>query len=276
MTEPVEGATVHSSRLWRSSPPTGRGLGLGLPSRGGLDGGIGGRSTKNSMRSGLLKDLLVVLAVYAAGQVSVLAASELLVDKRDHKMSALTVTVSYIIGGLSMILALRALIRRRKIPIKSVLYFKRPGFKDIGMIFLGFGMYFAILAVVFMLIKTYIPAINLEQKQEIGLGNVSSALLPLVYLSIAILPPLSEEMMFRGFFLSRLRHHKVGKWASAIVVSLLFALSHGQLNVGIDTFILSMVMIYVLDTRKNLWISVGIHMLKNTIAFLGLFVFKLH
>jgi len=43
---------------------------------------------------------------------------------------------------------------------------------------------------------------------------------------------------------------------------------------GIDTFILSLVLIYLREKTDSLYASIGLHMLKNTIAFLGLFVFK--
>jgi uncharacterized protein len=223
---------------------------------------------------GLVKDLVTVFLVYAVGQVSVGLFVRYFGGASDSASRSQGVLIAYIIGGMVMIAALLYVIKYRKISRPSVLYFKKPKLRDIGLVFLGYGMYFAIVSVVLILVKAYVPQINLGEKQELGLQSITSAMLPLTYLALAILPPLSEEMMFRGFLLSRLRMHKVSKWASAIAVSGLFALSHGQVNVAIDTFILSMVMIYVLGIRRNLWITVGIHMLKNTLAFLGLFVFK--
>jgi uncharacterized protein len=285
-TEPVERTSGSLARLWRSPPANRHGRAKGSP----VEGVLMGRSANNRQKSTntdsvvsaaggsrvarIIKDLATVFLVYVVGQVSV----GLLVGFFGHGASQTartsTVLVAYMLGGILMIAALLYMIKLRKIPRASVLYFKKPKLGDIGLVFLGYGMYFAVVTVVLILIKAYVPAIDLAQKQELGLQSISGAMLPLTFVALAILPPLSEEMMFRGFLLSRLRSHKLSKWVSAIVVSGLFGLSHGQVNVAIDTFVLSMVMIYVLGLRRNLWITVGIHMLKNALAFLGLFVFK--
>lgn len=60
--------------------------------------------------------------------------------------------------------------------------------------------------------------------------------------------------------------------AAAIFTSGTFGLVHGQWNVAIDTFILSMVMIALYEKTKNLWACVFLHGLKNLVAFLALFV----
>lgn len=61
--------------------------------------------------------------------------------------------------------------------------------------------------------------------------------------------------------------------AAAIFTSGTFGLVHGQWNVAIDTFVLSMVMIFLYEKTKNLWACVFLHGLKNLVAFLALFVF---
>jgi membrane protease YdiL (CAAX protease family) len=69
-------------------------------------------------------------------------------------------------------------------------------------------------------------------------------------------------------------------WACAITSSL-FAIAHLQVGSGepllwsaaVDTFVLSLILIYLREKTGSLWTSVGLHSLKNFIAFLGLFVF---
>ena len=90
-----------------------------------------------------------------------------------------------------------------------------------------------------------------------------------------VVAPISEELLFRGFLYGKLKSRKLKPLFSAIVTSLLFGLVHGQLNVGIDTFILSMMMIYLLEKRQSLWVTIMLHMIKNGVAFLALFVFKI-
>ena len=86
---------------------------------------------------------------------------------------------------------------------------------------------------------------------------------------------LVEELMFRGYLYSRLRSTKLSYIVSSLIVSVLFGLAHRQLNISIDTFILSMVMIYVLRERDSLWATIGMHFIKNSFAFLAVFVLKL-
>jgi membrane protease YdiL (CAAX protease family) len=155
------------------------------------------------------------------------------------------------------------------------IWLQRPKLSDIGYGILGFGAYFLVARIIFVFVGVFIPSINLNESQEIGLKNIDSGLLPLVFLALAVLPPLSEEILFRGFFLQRLLKNKVMAVLAGLLVSVTFGVMHRQWNVGIDTFVLSMVMIYTLSLRKSLWVTITMHIIKNTLAFLALFVFKI-
>jgi membrane protease YdiL (CAAX protease family) len=60
----------------------------------------------------------------------------------------------------------------------------------------------------------------------------------------------------------------------------LFAVAHLQFGSGapllwiaaIDTFVLSLFLIYLKDKTDSLWAPILLHMLKNFIAFMALFV----
>jgi membrane protease YdiL (CAAX protease family) len=116
---------------------------------------------------------------------------------------------------------------------------------------------------------------SFDQTQDLGLESISGWLLPLTFIALVIVPPIVEEVLFRGFLYGRLNYHRYSMLVSALVTSVAFALVHGQLNVGVDTFVLSMVMIYMLEKRQSLWVTITMHAIKNTVAFLALFVFKI-
>ena len=80
-----------------------------------------------------------------------------------------------------------------------------------------------------------------------------------------------EELLFRGYLHQKLKV-LTNLHFSAIVTSFLFGLAHRQLNVAIDTFVLSMVIIYVLEEHDNVLAAITIHALKNGYAFLFIFV----
>lgn len=159
----------------------------------------------------------------------------------------------------------------------------KPSWNDLAYTLLGFAIYLPLLLLTLQAIDALVPQINLEQQQDIGFDNVSGALqLGLVFVSLVILPPVTEEILARGFLYLGLKKHMKQIYA-VIITSLLFAVVHLQFGSGnpplwaaaIDTFILSVVLIFIRDKTGKLWAPIGLHMLKNYIAFMALFVFKL-
>jgi membrane protease YdiL (CAAX protease family) len=94
-----------------------------------------------------------------------------------------------------------------------------------------------------------------------------------------VLPPLAEEIMVRGFIYTSFRK-TMRIVPAAIITSLLFASAHlpeggaaGPLYIAaIDTFVLSMVLIYLREKTGSLWASISLHAMKNGIAFAALFL----
>lgn len=159
----------------------------------------------------------------------------------------------------------------------------RPKMRDIGYALAGFGVYFIGYAfVIFNLMERYIPQIDTEQRQELGFSvGLNGPELIFVFLSLVILPPLIEELLVRGFLYTGLRS-KLPVLYAAIITSLVFAAAHLQWGSGkallwaaaVDTFVLSLVLIWLRQKTGSLWPGIGVHFIKNGIAFLALFIFK--
>jgi membrane protease YdiL (CAAX protease family) len=159
----------------------------------------------------------------------------------------------------------------------------KPDWNDLSYTLLGLAMYLPLLLVTLQLVNVFLPQVNLDQQQDIGFSDVSGALqLGLVFVSLVILPPVTEEILARGFLYLGLKKH-LKKIYAVLITSLLFAIAHLQFGSGnpplwtaaIDTFLLSLVLIYIRDKTGKLWAPIGLHVLKNYIAFMALFVFKL-
>jgi membrane protease YdiL (CAAX protease family) len=60
--------------------------------------------------------------------------------------------------------------------------------------------------------------------------------------------------------------------SAALISGALFGLVHMQWNVAIDTFILSFALVYVFEKTGTIWSAIGLHALKNGVAFVGLFL----
>jgi membrane protease YdiL (CAAX protease family) len=115
--------------------------------------------------------------------------------------------------------------------------------------------------------------VDLLQQQNIGYTNPSGYELTLIFVALVMLAPFVEEVLFRGFLFRAFRE-TFGFWVGAIGVSLLFAVAHGQANVGIDVFVLSMFLCYLREKTDSLWPSIALHALKNLVAFIVLFIIR--
>jgi membrane protease YdiL (CAAX protease family) len=112
-----------------------------------------------------------------------------------------------------------------------------------------------------------------NQNQDVGFSaaNANNFELTLIFISLVVVVPFVEEVIFRGFMFQGLIK-SFGFVASSLITSLLFALVHFQINVGVDTFILSLGLTYLVHTTKSLWPAIGLHALKNAVAFVLLFI----
>lgn len=163
------------------------------------------------------------------------------------------------------------------------------GLKDLGwnkfqwkyLIYLlcGFAVYFVGYLILVGAISHYVHSFNATQSQDVGFQNVNHGYqLILAFISLVILPPFVEETVFRGFLFGGLKKAMPVIWAG-LFTSILFAIPHlfestggGLLWVaGLDTFILSLVLVYLRQKTKSLWPCVGLHLVKNGIAFAVLF-----
>jgi membrane protease YdiL (CAAX protease family) len=154
-----------------------------------------------------------------------------------------------------------------------------PKIKDAGYAMVAYGVYFLIYLVVLVVASSLIPSLDLEQEQQVGFENAfTSAELLMSFISLVILPPLAEEIIFRGFLFTSLRA-KYRLRTSIIITSILFGLAHLQFGAGapllwvaaLDTFILSCILCYLRETSGSLWQPIFLHAIKNGVAFYLLF-----
>ncbi len=159
----------------------------------------------------------------------------------------------------------------------------KPRLRDVGYALAGLAAYFPAYILTVVVLTRLIPSLNVDQPQQIGFqGASTSPELLLVFIALVVLPPLIEEMLTRGFLFSGLRS-KLPILAAALLTSLVFAMPHLQIGSGepllwvafIDTFILSMVLVYLRVKSGGLWASIGLHAIKNGIAFVALFVLRI-
>jgi membrane protease YdiL (CAAX protease family) len=154
--------------------------------------------------------------------------------------------------------------------------------KDIRVL-LGLPAYLLLYFVALSIITRFVPHLNVNQKQQLGFNNPAGATqLILTFISLVVLPPIAEEIIFRGLIYTSLKK-KLPIWLAAIVTCGLFAAGHlseggssGPLYIAaIDTFSLSLVLIYIREKTGRLYAGMTLHALKNCIAFIALFALHL-
>lgn len=138
--------------------------------------------------------------------------------------------------------------------------------KDILIGIAGLIIYFLLAMIALALLKL-IPGVNVSQAQELDVAQVYGFSRMMVFVTLVVVTPFAEELLFRGLLYGGLRARRLSPWIAALLVSVLFGVAHGQLNVGVDVFCLSMVACYVRELTGSVWAGVVLHMIKNGIAF---------
>jgi membrane protease YdiL (CAAX protease family) len=174
-------------------------------------------------------------------------------------------------------------IKHRKSSLR-VIGWRRPHIRDGLFTLCGYAIYFVAYVVLLAVAMHLVPNLNVGQTQDTGFqGATGSGALLLTFISLVILPPLVEETLFRGFIFSGLKNNLPVVWA-AVGTSLLFAIAHLQFGSGkpllwvaaIDTFTLSLVLCWLREQTDGLWAGIGLHALKNGVAFASLFLLHVH
>jgi len=180
----------------------------------------------------------------------------------------------YLIMLLLMVIIDLFIVRKQKFNLRYLKLDRLPNFGDALKGLAGWGIYFLIAQIVVVAL-TASNLIDVNEKQEILFSTNSYGLgLFLAFVTIVILAPLVEEILYRGILFGNLSK-KINPFLAAIIASLIFGVFHGQLNVGIDTFFMSMVSCYLVWKTDSIWPGVFLHISKNLIAFVLLFIVKL-
>ncbi len=179
-----------------------------------------------------------------------------------------------LLSDVIILLALWLFLRRRQGKLSALGFSRKPAGRDIAFAIGGYVVYFIMLIVVLSLTSASTD-INLEQQQELGFDNFFNSIEKIMgFIALVILPPIVEEVVFRGFLFAGLRKKLRFIWAT-LIVSVLFASPHllasseGLLWVaGIDTFLLSLVLCYLREKTGALWAPIAVHAIKNGLAYM--------
>jgi uncharacterized protein len=139
----------------------------------------------------------------------------------------------------------------------------------------GLGGYFAVLPIV-----SLVALLNQRLLQDKGggnpileiiLGSKDTSTIALLWFMVAVLAPLFEESLFRGFLLTSLVRH-LTSWQAIAISGFVFALAHLNLADLLPLTVLGMMLGFVYLRSQNLLASMLLHGLWNSGSFIGLLI----
>lgn len=209
----------------------------------------------------------IILAVFAAAQAVGVPFEEV----NETVFNSVTGGVIYALA-IVIVIGVPYLVKRRATSKEEVGLQRLPTWLDIALAPAGAIVYIMLTLVVTALAMTFLPFVDYTQEQETGFGNIATQFeYILAFISLVIVAPVAEEVLFRGYLFGKLRKY-APVWMSILITSALFALVHFQWNVALDVFALSIVLCALRLTSGSIWPSILLHMLKNGTAFYFLFI----
>ncbi len=213
--------------------------------------------------------LISFLGIFGRSQTQI---TDLLTDNPAMQLLAIT-----LVASTSVYLVFRYLKWRGVKPLKFLMIERKLLSKSqIGETVLTYGLYFMTLLLA-TIILSFVSTIDINQSQQLGLGSPESTIgLIAIFISLVVVVPISEEILFRGLLFNSLK--KYGNTIVAtVVVSVVFGVAHleyGNLNwiAVVDTFIFSVYLIYISQKHRSLYSAMLLHAIKNAVAFYVLFV----
>lgn len=222
--------------------------------------------------------LLWVLVGYILAQAVVVGIVWLLTSfgvsfaQIDDAILNIVLVAAVYLFSLIIVLSVPWLLKRRQTSKQELGLQRLPSWKDIGLAPAGFVVYMVGSVILLAMATALVPSLDADQVQQNGFENITQQYqYILAFITLVVIAPLAEEVLFRGYLYGKVRT-KVPLWAAIVLVSALFAAVHGQWNVAIDVFALSVVLCILRELTGSIWSGILLHMIKNGVAFYFLFV----
>lgn len=189
----------------------------------------------------------------------------------DAVLNAVMAVTSYV---LTLVIALGVpyLVRKRTTSLETLGLGRVLSWTDIGLTPLAYITYAIIVNAAVVVLIYFVPDFPISEKQNVGFQALGLRYEYIIaFLTLVVIGPIAEEMFFRGYLYGKLRKH-VPIYVAMLAVAVLFAAAHGQWNVAIDTFVLSLVLTGLRELTGSIWAGILVHMLKNSVAYYVLFI----
>ena len=146
-----------------------------------------------------------------------------------------------------------------------------PTWTDIGLAPIGY-IASLILSALIMAAFSIFAWFDLSEAQDVGFNSVYSGFDRLVtFIALVIIAPIAEEIIFRGWLYGKLRSF-LNIPIAIFITSAFFGFMHGQWNVGLTVFGMSIILCLAREFTGTIYSGIIMHMLKNGVAFVLLYI----
>lgn len=206
----------------------------------------------------LISQILVLLGVSLSGV-------------NEAVLNTIAAGLVYLLSAL-IVIGVPQLLKRAAATRADLGVSRLPSWTDLALAPAAFVVYFIATALVTTAVSLLVPGFDLDQAQDVGFTSLTQQYeYILAFITLVVLAPVAEELLFRGYLYGKMRR-LTSIWLAALVTSVVFGVVHGQWNVGIDVFVLSLVMCGLREMTGGIWAGILLHMLKNGLAFYILFI----
>ncbi len=180
--------------------------------------------------------------------------------------------INAIVSIIGMGIAGIVIIKLNKLRLDDVLNFNKVGGLDvIKYTFAGMAFVF-----IFNMLLSFMN-INLSlfgfENNMPSYGEVTGVVGALIYyFTVAVVPPIAEEFIFRGAILGSLRKH--GDAFAIIISAIFFGLAHGNFLQTPVTFLTGLVLGYITVKSNSIIPAIILHFVNNSLAVVSEFTYK--
>jgi membrane protease YdiL (CAAX protease family) len=133
-----------------------------------------------------------------------------------------------------------------------------------------------VIVIIYFALVLFVDSVLVNHPLKITIAPLSNSWLKTIF--VLTVAPVAEEILYRGFILQKLQI-SLGNWRSNLITSLLFIAIHwpnwlytgkSLIEIGIvsaQSFVLSLLLGYLMQRTQSLWPSILTHMLNNVISF---------
>jgi membrane protease YdiL (CAAX protease family) len=115
--------------------------------------------------------------------------------------------------------------------------------------------------------EEYAGTPSMQESVELMKKSQDTVVVGLMAFSAAIVAPLAEEIIFRGYLYPVAKKWS-GKWAAVIFSALWFSACHGNVPLVLPLFLLGIILALAYEKTGSIWAPIGIHFFFNSATVL--------